>query len=177
MKYPRVPWVAGLLALPVSFALILTIAAWSDPRVWIQFDWNGTRHDMDQLFRLYLILGVPFEFGASLILSALTWVVVKRPIRFWRPFVFCFSTLGFSGLAFHLWHSWRYVDKATSVMRGFSLVVGYPVAIPVMLLLGLPLLWSLLLMFFTITMRSETPQAIQREVKRNCDAIWRPPRN
>lgn len=147
MKTPRVLWLVGLLALPVSFALLLTIAAKSDPRVWVQFDLDGTRRDMDEGFVFALILGTPFEFVLSLILSGLTWIVVERPIRFWRPVTFCLSAAGSGVLLLSLSKYWLYEDMALAPTK------AYPVYVAAVVFFGLPLLWTLALVFFTVVVR------------------------
>ncbi|BCM91466.1 hypothetical protein IAD21_03339 [Abditibacteriota bacterium] len=153
MKCSRVLWLVGVLILPLSFGLFLTLAALNDQRVRFQFDWDGTRRSLDEGLIIALIFGIPFEFGLSLILTSLTWIVWVRPGRFWRPFVFCTSSLGTSALLFFLRQYWHYNDIA------FHPLKAYPVDVKNVLFFGIPLLWTLSLLFFSITTRS-TPHPI-----------------
>ncbi len=153
MKYSRLLWPIAWFILPLSFGLTLTLTALSNQRVLFQFDWDGTRRSLYEGLVGVLLFGIPVEFVLSLILSGLTWVVLRRPFRFWRPFTFCMSALASVPLLVLLWQCWKWYGDDD----GFPIpVTPYPVDITVVLFFGLPLLWTLSLMFFSITTRSDS---------------------
>ncbi len=147
-RFARNFWWLGALLMPLLFNLLLIGAARLAPSVFYQFSIDGTRRDLGEGFKLALFTGNVGFLTVTFLSSLLAYFTLNKPCHARRFKIWLLALVGILFWGALLITLARFQPNPDADP---TLAPAFPIDIIHVLFCGLPLLWSLALIYIALT--------------------------